>query len=183
MGAPLPDGRVRPWETEFIDMWRQDVPVEAIAEAHHIPLGTAKSRAHILQKEGKITPRPRGRHMLARQERPTISVQPPATPAPPAVTFVAVPEVQEMLSVLKDLQARVMSLEQVRVTPAGQAPPIAPTPPATPAPERRDVQQWTIRLSRALIEDVKALAYDRRMHPSEIVEQLLKEALHNRRSE
>jgi hypothetical protein len=187
MEVPLPDA-VRPWEAEFIDMWQANVPLDAIAEAHHIRLGTAKSRAHTLQKEGKITPRARGRHMLSRQERPPVPAPPapqvaPATPAPPALTFVAVPEIQEILSVLKDLQARVVSLEQVRVTPAAPAPPIAPAPPATPAPERRDIVQWTVRLSRALIEDLKALAYERRRHPSEIVEQLLKEALNNRRSE
>ena len=39
-----------------------------------------------------------------RDTRPTVG------PAPPPMTFVAVPEIQEMLSLMKDLQARVVSL-------------------------------------------------------------------------
>lgn len=128
-------------------MWRAEVPLEAIAEAQRIRLGTAKSRAHTLQKEGKITPHLRGRRILARQggspvpapPAPRVPPVPPAPPAPqvapappasPAMTFVAVPEVQEILSVLKDLQARVVSLEQARVstrTPRGPRAPRACT--------------------------------------------------------
>jgi hypothetical protein len=167
-------------------MWRAEVPLEAIAEAQRIRLGTAKSRAHTLQKEGKITPHLRGRRILARQggspvpapPAPRVPPVPPAPPAPqvapappasPAMTFVAVPEVQEILSVLKDLQARVVSLEQARVSPA---PPAVPAP---PAPARQEIQQWTVRLSKALIEHIKAVAYERRLNPSELVEQWLRE--------
>jgi hypothetical protein len=90
------------------------------------------------------------------------------------VTFVAVPEIQEMLSLMKDLQARVIALEQTRVSPA------LPAPPATPAPhvaDRKDVQQWTVRLSKALIEHLKAVAYERRIPPSQLVEELVWKAL------
>jgi hypothetical protein len=53
----------------------------------------------------------------------------------------------------------------------------APAPPATPATERRDIQQWTVRLSKALIEHIKAVGYERRIPPSQLVETLLWQAL------
>jgi hypothetical protein len=149
-------------------------------------VGTIKSRAHRLQRLGKIEPRPRGRVSLTPAQR---SPAPPATPAEqvapasPAVTFVAVPEFQEMLTILRDLQGRVGSLEQTRVAPAlpaPPAPPVTPTTPAPPAPERKDIQQWTIRLSKALIEHIKAVSYEQRLNPSELVEQLLWQALTTR---
>jgi hypothetical protein len=84
------------------------------------------------------------------------------TPAPPAVTFVAVPEIQEILNIVKDLQARVGSLEQARVPPALPAPPASPAPPAA---EWKEIQQWTVRLSKALIAHLKAVAYERRIPP------------------
>jgi len=89
------------------------------------------------------------------------------------MTFVAVPEIQEILRLMKDLQAQVISLEQTRVP---------PTLPAPPAAERKDIQQWTVRLSKALFEHLKAVAYERRIHPSQLVEDLVWHALTDRRS-
>jgi hypothetical protein len=51
------------------------------------------------------------------------------------MTFVPVPEIQEMLGLVKDLQARVIALEQTRV------PPALPAPPAPPVADRKDAQQ------------------------------------------
>jgi hypothetical protein len=55
-----------------------------------------------------------------------------------------------------------------------------PAPPATPAPptsERQDIQQWTVRLSKVLIEPIKAVAYEWRMPPSQLLEELAWKAL------
>ena len=90
------------------------------------------------------------------------------------MTFVAVPDIQEMLSLMKDLQARVISLEQTRVPPALPATTATPSPPAV---ERKEIQQWTVRLSKALIQHLKAVAYERRMAPSQLVEELVWKAL------
>jgi hypothetical protein len=93
---------------------------------------------------------------------------------------------QELLSLVKDLHARVGALEQTRVSPALPAPtattaaPTANVPPAPPAAERKDVQQWTIRLSKALIDHIKAVAYERRMPPSQLIEELVWKALNDR---
>lgn len=55
--------------------------------------------------------------------------------------------------------------------------PATPTAPAPPAGERRNVVQWTVRLSSALIEDLKQMAYEERLNPSELVERLVRQAL------
>jgi hypothetical protein len=50
-------------------------------------------------------------------------------------------------------------------------------PPVPPAAERKDIQQWTVRLSKALIAHLKAVAYERRIPPSQLVEELVWKAL------
>jgi hypothetical protein len=87
------------------------------------------------------------------------------------MTFVAVPEIQELLRLVKNLHTRVGALEQTWV------PPALPPPPATPAVERKDIQQWTVRLSKAMIEHLKAVGYEQRIPPSQLVEELLWKAL------
>jgi DNA-binding transcriptional MocR family regulator len=57
------------------------------------------------------------------------------------------------------------------------ATPVTPAPPAPRAAERKDIQQWTVRLSKALIEHLKAVGYERRNPPSQLVEELLWKAL------
>jgi hypothetical protein len=53
------------------------------------------------------------------------------------------------------------------------APHASPATPAPPTAERKDIQQWTIRLSKALIEHIKAVAYERRIPPSQLLEEWL----------
>jgi hypothetical protein len=47
-------------EAQFIALWQAGATQAQIAEALGIPHGTVKSRAHTLQQQGKIQPRPRG---------------------------------------------------------------------------------------------------------------------------
>jgi|SRR5919109_4301800 DNA-binding transcriptional MocR family regulator len=56
MPAPSP----KPWEPEFIRLWRAGATQAQIAETLGISIGTVKSRAHTLQQQGKIQARPRG---------------------------------------------------------------------------------------------------------------------------
>jgi hypothetical protein len=177
----MPEPALHIWEPEFIQLWEQGASYKAIAQALRCPLGTVASRAAALAAQGKITPRQRGgvypnRRAKARQENPPA---PPVAPAPPAITFMAVPEIQELLSLVKDLHARVGALEQTRVPPRSTR---TPTTPAPPAVERKDIQQWTVCLSKALIEHLKAVGYERRIPPSQLVEELLWTALTDRRS-
>jgi transposase len=55
----------------------------------------------------------------------------------------------------------------------------SPAPPATPAVERKDIQQWTVRLSKALIAHLNAVAYERRIHPSQLLDELAWKALND----
>jgi hypothetical protein len=168
-------------EVRFIELWQQGASYRDLAQALGCALGTVGSRASALVTQGKISPRPRGgaypKQKALAQLSPDGTPAAPTTPAPPApqvapaVTFVAVPEIQEILGIVKELQTRVASLEQTRV------PPALPAPPATPATERKDIQQWTVRLSKALIDHLKAVAYERRIPPSQLVEELVWKAL------
>jgi hypothetical protein len=57
-------------------------------------------------------------------------------------------------------------------------------PLSSPRPPRpnKEIQQWTVRLSKALIEHPKAVGYERRIPPSQLVEELLWKALTDHRS-
>jgi hypothetical protein len=159
-------------EAELIALWNQGLEITAMAQRLGIPKGTVQSRAHRLQARGLIQPRPKGgayprQKAQARSDGSPATPTPPMTPAPPvahappALTFVAVPEIQELLRLVNDLHARVGALEQTRVPPALPAPPATTTPPVPPAAERKEIQQWTVRLSKALIEHLKAVGYER----------------------
>jgi DNA-binding IclR family transcriptional regulator len=50
----------RAWEADFIRLWEAGASQAEMAQALGIPLGTVKSRAHTLQQQGRIQPRPRG---------------------------------------------------------------------------------------------------------------------------
>jgi hypothetical protein len=157
-------------EQAFIRLWQEGASYRDIAQTLGCALGTVGSRAAALVRQGKIQPRPKG----GNYPRQKAQGRHEGTPAPPALTFVAVPEIQEMLILMQDLHARVISLEQTRVPPAL---PATPAPPATPAVDRKDIQQWTVRLSKALIEHLKTVAYERRIPPSQLVEELVWKAL------
>jgi hypothetical protein len=68
---------------------------------------------------------------------------------------------------------RVPALTRAEETPAG-----APAPTHTPG----TIKQWTVRLSQALIEAVKARATVEAKEPSHLVEEVLWKALTDRRS-
>jgi transposase len=159
------------WQPEFIALWLQGLEIREIAQRLGLPYGTVQSRAHRLQQQGKIQPRGRGgayprQRALARQQ---------TTEAPtresPAMTFIAVAEVQEILSTLKRLDVRVEALEHTRREPP------APTheAPRIPAPTRAGMQQWTVRLSGNLIEMLKVEAAKERLQPSHLLEAILAE--------
>jgi hypothetical protein len=86
------------------------------------------------------------------------------------MTVVAVPEIRELISTVKDLSARVAALEDGTRAP--------PAPAHAPAPHPRvNIKQWTLRLSQALIEAVKTNAATEGKEPSHLVEELLWKAL------
>jgi hypothetical protein len=174
-------------EARFIQLWQQGASYKAIAQALGCPIGTVASRSAALAAQGKIHPRQRGGAYPSRRAkaRPEASpAQAPATPPadsalptrdPPAITFMAVPEVRELIHTVKDLVARVETLE-AGTRHGTRTPPAPATPPAgTRAPGT--IKQWTVRLSQPLIEAVKTQAATTGKEPSHLVEELLWQAL------
>ena len=106
-------------EARFIALWQQGLTTDAITQHLGIKEGTARSRAYTLQQQGKIAPRPKGGRRERRQPNDLPTRAPAPTPAEaslptreaPAVTFIAVPEVRELIQTVKNLAARVAALE------------------------------------------------------------------------
>jgi hypothetical protein len=173
-------------EAEFIDLWTAGLTCPEIARRLGIPPGTARSRAYHLQQRGLITVRPKGgRRTPVRPGDPPAPARAPATtPAdsalptrdPPAITMVAVPELRELITRFSGLEARVVALEHGTRDPTRTTP--APAGTRTPG----TIKQWTVRLSQPLIEAVKAQAATEAKEPSHLVEELLWQALTDRRS-
>ncbi len=110
-------------EVKFVELWEQGLTTADIAARLGTPQGTVKSRAHTLQRQGKIQPRPRGgtppahhgtpatpatRHTQAHLGTPALPArhtpvhQTPPTPQPTGVhPSVPIPE---------DLAARVLAM-------------------------------------------------------------------------
>jgi hypothetical protein len=76
----------RSWEAEFMELWRAGVETAEIARQMGIPQGTVSSRAHVLQLQGKIEPRPRGGPHARRvaQARQAGESQPSTVRRPPS---------------------------------------------------------------------------------------------------
>jgi hypothetical protein len=169
-------------DAQFITLWEQGLETAIIAERLGIKATTAQSRAHRLQQKGLIEPRPRGgdypsRRAQARPEDPPATpprapapAAPASTRAPPAITGMAVPEVRELIHIVKDLVSRVAALE-AGTRGATRDPPAPASPPA--AHPREHIKQWTVRLSQPLIEAVKTQAATKGKEPSHLVEELL----------
>jgi hypothetical protein len=177
-------------EATLIALWTEGLELTEIAQRLGIPRGTVSSRATALRKRGvALAKRPQGgaypsQRAKARMLPEGTPAPPPAPPPadsalptrdPPAITFLAVPEVRELIHTVQDLVARVATLEAS--TRDGTRPAPA-SPPATPP--RADIKQWTVRLSYALIEAVKGQATIEGKEPSHLVEELLWQALTDR---
>jgi hypothetical protein len=63
-------------EARFIALWTTGTAATAIAQALGVPVGTVKSRAHALARQGKIQARPKGGAYPRQKARQV-------TPAPP----------------------------------------------------------------------------------------------------
>jgi DNA-binding transcriptional MocR family regulator len=81
-------------EATFITLWQQALSHDAMATRLGCPVGTVESRAHRLQQQGVIQPRPRGRGLAL----PT-AVH-PSSPLPSETAL-------RLLSLLPDLEVMV----------------------------------------------------------------------------
>jgi hypothetical protein len=176
-------------EARFLALYQQGATYRAIAQALGCALGTVAAWADALAADGKLTKRPHGgrqagRRALTRPEDPPAPA-PARAPAPasvptreaPAITMVAVPELRELISRFSTLEARVAALEDG--TRAGTR--TLPAPASHPHPRTPgNVEQWTVRLSKTLIERIKAEAVAAEKPPSHVLEELAWRALNDR---
>src|SRR5262245_16996784 len=103
-------------KAQLIALWNAGIKTAEIARRLGIPRGTVQSRAHRLQQQGTIQPRPRSGN-FPRRKAPARQEQPPAPASHPRV----------------------------------------------------NIKQWTLRLSRPLIDAVKAEAMAAGKEPSHLV--------------
>ena len=103
-------------EARFIQLWQQGLSHEALAQRLACPVGTVKSRASTLQRQGKIAARPRGgtRQRGQPSERPPSTVHRPPSDRPPSIVHPATvdPPPSTVHDLHTDLQAAVTAALQ-----------------------------------------------------------------------
>jgi hypothetical protein len=184
----------RAWEPEFIRLWEAGAPQAAIAAALGVPLGTVKTRAHTLQQQGTIQPRPRGG--LVPGPRP---VQRPAQTTDTgadhsadtgAVSSVDIGAVHELdtgaVQRLDQLEVEVQGLTTlVRSLVDRLEHPPGPTPvqiTALPPYPKGKAVRWNLWILDVIREEIATLAAQREVSPSQLVQELLWKALSDRRA-
>jgi hypothetical protein len=188
------------WEAEFMALWRAGVDTAAIAKQLGIPQGTVSSRAHTLQRQGKIEPRPRGgaRNPRVAQARQAGSSTPPVqrpvqtidTGAVQSVDTGAVQPfdtgpVQALGADVEQLKAEVAGLRQLvqSVVDRLDHPPVQTPVQITalpPYPPGKAVR-WNLWILDAIRDELSAWAAEREVSPSQLVQELLWKALSDRR--
>ena len=66
-------------EATFITLWQQGTSQQEMAQRLGVPLGTIKSRAFALARQGKITPRPRGGTYRRQRAQQRVELLPPSS--------------------------------------------------------------------------------------------------------
>jgi hypothetical protein len=183
-------------EATFIALWQQGASYRELAAALRCPLGTVASRSAALVAQGKIQSRPRGgaypsRRAKARQEGAPAPVQRPVqshdTGAVHSVDTGAVQEFDtgpaQRLDRLEDevqgLRRLVQSVVDRLDHPPVQTPvQITALPPYPPGKAVR----WNLWILDAIRDEIAALATARGVSPSQLVQELLWQALTDRQS-
>jgi hypothetical protein len=179
-------------EATFCTMWEQGASYRALAQALGCPLVTVASRSAALVAQGKITSRPRGgRRAQARPEDPSAPVQRPVQPIDTgAVQRVdtgavqgfdtgPVPRLDRLEDEVQGLRLLVQSVVDRLDHPPVQTPvQITALPPYPPGKAVR----WNLWILDAIRDELAALATERGVSPSQLVQELLWTALTDRRS-
>ena len=185
-------------EATFIALWTEGLTIATIAQRLGIPVGTVKSRAHHLQQQGLIQPRPRGRTRQRHQGamapvqtsadpsavQATVqssAVQTPDTGAPPVQTSAELPIPAALAAELGRLWAAIEVLQQEMHRP------VQTTVQSVPEPMFEDLtdnatERWNLYVKHGLRVQIEALAQARGIAPSRVVQELLWTALTDRRS-
>jgi hypothetical protein len=186
------------WEPEFIRLWQAGATQAAIAQVLGIPVGTVKSRAHHLQQQGKLQPRPRGGLVPVQRPVQTIdtdAVQSVDTDADQrtdtgAVSSVDIGAVQVLdtaaVQRLDRLEAEVQGLTTLVTSLVERLEhPAGPTPvqiSALPPYPKGKAVRWNLWLLDAIREEIATLAAERGISPSQLVQEVLWRWLTDRRA-
>jgi transposase len=170
-------------EARFITLWQQGLSHEAMAQQLGIPVGTVKSRAHALQRQGKIQAKPRGRQRaLVRPERPAPVQRPVQTTDTGAVQPFdtgAVQRLDRLEDELQGLRHLVQALMDRFDHPPVQTPVQITTLPLYP---KGKAVRWNLWILDAIRDELTAWATARDLSPSQLVQELLWKALSDRRA-
>jgi DNA-binding transcriptional MocR family regulator len=187
-------------EAHFIALWQQGRTSAEIAQALGIPMGTVSSRAHTLQQQGKIQPRPRGgayprQQAQGRQQGTTPPVQssaeqsgadsPPTALVPsPAVASAAIIDLlRQTLARLDTVEQDLKAIREDRHPTGAVQSSAEQSGAALPAlsPEEAKAERWNLWLPRGLRQRIEAVAKARGHAPSKVVQEILWKALTDRR--
>jgi hypothetical protein len=182
-------------EATFITLWSQGLSQDAIAQRLGIPIGTVKSRAHILAHAGKITPRPRGGARQAGAPVPVQSgadmhgaqsvhdsvVQTTMHGAVQVQNSAELPIPAALAEELGRLWAAIDALRQDVHRPVHDTVQSLPEP-LFDDPVDNATERWNLYLKHGLRVRIEALAQARGVAPSRVVAELLWTALTERRS-
>lgn len=171
-------------EARFIALWQEGLTCPAIAHHLDIPPGTARSRAYTLQQQGKIPPRPRGgRRVPARQEDTPPPVQRPVQTLDTGAVHSADTGAVQRLERLEDEVLGLRRLMQSVIDRLDHPPVQTPVQITAlpPYPQGKAVR-WNLWILDAIRDDLTALAAERGISPSQLVQELLWKALTDRRA-
>jgi DNA-binding transcriptional MocR family regulator len=168
-------------EARFIALWQQGASYAALAQALGIPAGTVSSRASALQRQGKIPPRPRGGAYPKRQAQAPTPVQRPVQTTAPVQSSADTGAVQR----LDRLEDEVQGLRQLvqAVLDHLNHPPVQTPVQITalpPYPKGKAVR-WNLWILDAIRDELAALAAERGISPSQLVQEFLWKVLSDRR--
>jgi hypothetical protein len=168
-------------EAEFIRLWAQGLTITAIAAALEIPEGTARSRAYTLQQRGLIQPRPKGGRRQRANATPPVQrpVQTFDTGAVHSADTGAVQRLDRLEGELQGLWNIVKSVVD-RLDQSPVQTPVQIT--ALPSYPPGKAVRWNLWILDAIRDELVALAAERGVSPSQLVQELLWKALTDRRS-
>ncbi len=182
-------------EAHFIQLWQEGASYRDIAQALGCPLGTVASRSAALAAQGKIQPRPRGgasasRRAKARQQDPPAPVQRSVQKIDTGAVHSADTGAVQPLDTgpvprLDRLEDEVQGLRQLvqAVLDRFDHPPVQTPVQITalpPYPKGKAVR-WNLWILDAIRDELTALAAERNISPSQLVQELLWKALSDRR--
>jgi hypothetical protein len=197
-------------EAQFIQLWQDGASYKAIAAALGCPLGTVASRSAALVAQGKITPTPRGgdypsRRATAQQGTVHDAVQSSAVQSPmhgaqtvqnsavhatmhgaeTVQNSAELPIPAALAAELSRLWAAIEALQQEMHRPVQAT--VHDTVQSLPEPLFDDpadnaTERWNLYLKHGLRVRLEALAQARGIAPSRVVQEILWQALTDRRS-